>query len=332
MSTAAIVIPCFNEAKTARSPLSSNLPRRPRRFRCCSSTTEARTTRSEFSRNLADSIIRPRERGRFGTEFRQSRGRPPRRESRSGTQPSYVGYWDADLATPLDVIPKFSGLLDTHPQLQMIMGARVQLLGRRIERSATAPLRGTPRGHRNLYGSRAARLRHPVRREALPVGRGARPVRRAIPHPLDLRRRDHRAPDRETRCALGLRGPRRGLRVSAARVDGRSRIEGRAERLPPRGGRPAQDLQPLRAAQPEPLTPRTSMSQWLPSQQSRRSLQPFARRRRLSSTTKPSRADANCSSRPGSGTAVTVTVSVYLPSSRWLPSKGLGLNPVTPTQ
>jgi len=54
------------------------------------------------------------------------------------SQPSYVGFWDADLATPLDVIRKFSGLLDTHPELQMIMGARVQLLGRRIERS---PLR-----------------------------------------------------------------------------------------------------------------------------------------------------------------------------------------------
>ena len=51
-------------------------------------------------------------------------------------RPDYVGFWDADLATPLDVIRKFSGLLDDHPQLQMIMGARVQLLGRHIERSA----------------------------------------------------------------------------------------------------------------------------------------------------------------------------------------------------
>jgi dolichyl-phosphate beta-glucosyltransferase len=53
-------------------------------------------------------------------------------------QSAYVGYWDADLATPLDVIREFSGLLDAHPQLQMVMGARVQLLGRQIDRS---PLR-----------------------------------------------------------------------------------------------------------------------------------------------------------------------------------------------
>ena len=51
---------------------------------------------------------------------------------------AYVGYWDADLATPLSVIREFSDLLDRNPQLQMIMGARVQLLGRQIERS---PLR-----------------------------------------------------------------------------------------------------------------------------------------------------------------------------------------------
>ena len=49
---------------------------------------------------------------------------------------AYVGYWDADLATPLGVIREFSDLLDRNPQLQMVMGARVQLLGRQIERSA----------------------------------------------------------------------------------------------------------------------------------------------------------------------------------------------------
>jgi len=49
--------------------------------------------------------------------------------------PRYVGFWDADLSTPLDVVPRFANQLDAHPQLEMVIGARVQLLGRQIERS-----------------------------------------------------------------------------------------------------------------------------------------------------------------------------------------------------
>jgi len=44
-----------------------------------------------------------------------------------------IGYWDADLATPLDVIPTFCELLDT-PGVSMVIGSRVRLLGRKIER------------------------------------------------------------------------------------------------------------------------------------------------------------------------------------------------------
>jgi len=48
----------------------------------------------------------------------------------------YVGYWDADLATPLSAIRDFAGLLDARPDLELVIGARVVLLGRRIERRA----------------------------------------------------------------------------------------------------------------------------------------------------------------------------------------------------
>jgi dolichyl-phosphate beta-glucosyltransferase len=50
--------------------------------------------------------------------------------------PDYVGYWDADLATPLEVIPAFCELLDARPDLEMVFGAWVCLLGRAIERKA----------------------------------------------------------------------------------------------------------------------------------------------------------------------------------------------------
>jgi len=52
------------------------------------------------------------------------------------TAPDYVGYWDADLATPLDIIPTFCELLDKRPDLEMVFGARVRLLGRTVERRA----------------------------------------------------------------------------------------------------------------------------------------------------------------------------------------------------
>jgi len=47
----------------------------------------------------------------------------------------YIGYWDADLATPLEEIPRFAALLDGRAQIELVLGARVQLLGRRVRRS-----------------------------------------------------------------------------------------------------------------------------------------------------------------------------------------------------
>lgn len=48
----------------------------------------------------------------------------------------YVGYWDADLATPLEALPELEALLDAQPELELVCGSRVRLLGREIERRA----------------------------------------------------------------------------------------------------------------------------------------------------------------------------------------------------
>jgi glycosyltransferase involved in cell wall biosynthesis len=48
-----------------------------------------------------------------------------------------AGFWDADLATPLTAIASFVDLLTIRPELDMIFGARVRLLGRHVERHAS---------------------------------------------------------------------------------------------------------------------------------------------------------------------------------------------------
>jgi glycosyltransferase involved in cell wall biosynthesis len=136
MSTAAIVIPCFNEAKrldrAAFERFAAEAPEVSFVFVDDGSVDDTKRMLEELAARLSDraSVVALEKNSGKAEAVRRGVNRALER------QPSYVGFWDADLATPLDVIRKFSGLLDTHPQIQMIMGARVQLLGRRIERSA----------------------------------------------------------------------------------------------------------------------------------------------------------------------------------------------------
>ncbi len=49
-------------------------------------------------------------------------------------RPQYVGFWDADLATPLAEIPRFCRVLDEQPDVALVIGTRMPLLGHSIER------------------------------------------------------------------------------------------------------------------------------------------------------------------------------------------------------
>jgi len=49
---------------------------------------------------------------------------------------SYVGFWDADLATPLEAIPEFLEVIEGSDELEMVFGSRIRLLGRHVNRRA----------------------------------------------------------------------------------------------------------------------------------------------------------------------------------------------------
>src|SRR3954470_3690467 len=56
--------------------------------------------------------------------------------------PAMIGYWDADLATPLESILSLADVLRTRANVELVMGSRVALLGHEIRRSGVRHFTG----------------------------------------------------------------------------------------------------------------------------------------------------------------------------------------------
>jgi dolichyl-phosphate beta-glucosyltransferase len=137
-----VIIPCFNEA--ARLDLRSFAeylaasPNISFQFVDDGSTDATGTMLDKFAaRHLgrAGVLHLPRNCGK-GEAVRQGMLSAIQR------RPEFVGYWDADLATPLDAIGQFRDLLRDRADLVLVMGSRVALLGRHINRKLVRHLLG----------------------------------------------------------------------------------------------------------------------------------------------------------------------------------------------
>jgi glycosyltransferase involved in cell wall biosynthesis len=134
MDDCTVVVPCYNEAARLDTGAFQEFVARghPQRFLFVNdgSTDDTAAVLETLRRWNPDRIgvcHLPRNMGK-AEAVRQGVLRALRRPLDS------VGFWDADLATPLDAIPQFCELLGRNPRLQMVIGARVKLLGRNIER------------------------------------------------------------------------------------------------------------------------------------------------------------------------------------------------------
>jgi glycosyltransferase involved in cell wall biosynthesis len=138
MRIATVVIPCFNEEQ--RLPVerllaflrnrpdveivfvddgSSDGTRALLTDLCGQAHANARLISLEHNRGKAEAV-------RVGMLAALDEGSAP-----------YVGFWDADLSTPLEAVSDFVAVLDADPVLVLAMGARVKLLGRTVVRRAT---------------------------------------------------------------------------------------------------------------------------------------------------------------------------------------------------
>ncbi len=134
MSDSILVIPCFNEAERFR-------PEAFERHAAADPSTRFLFV-NDGSTDATIEVLRKLEgidAAHFGViDLQPNRGKAE--AVRQGMlaafaqEPSYAGYWDADLAAPLDELAAFVRVLDQRPEIEMVFGARVNLLGRSIER------------------------------------------------------------------------------------------------------------------------------------------------------------------------------------------------------
>ena len=127
-SAAIMVIPCYNEATRLQvSTFKAFICMRPAvRFLFVDDGSTDRTWQ------VLEGCIRtiPSTLPSITMLRTEARLRPYVRGSCAPLRPvQSMGYWDADLATPLDTLVAFCELLETHPDIEMVFGARCSCWG-----------------------------------------------------------------------------------------------------------------------------------------------------------------------------------------------------------
>lgn len=134
MASASIIVPCYNEEKRLDLASFREFKSSPHTitFLFVNDGSTDQTLQLLHSLNASD----PAKFAVLNLTQNQGKAEAVRQGllAAAGSHPDYVGFWDADLATPLGAIAEFIELAESRPELEMIIGSRVKLLGRHIER------------------------------------------------------------------------------------------------------------------------------------------------------------------------------------------------------
>lgn len=131
-----LVVPCYNEAQRIDFPsfaaFLANAPAVTIIFVDDGSTDDTKALLEQFVATCSAK----------GAVLALTRNRGKAEAVRAGLQEArargadVIGFWDADLATPLSAVFDLLTVLDANPHVDWVLGSRVRVLGRDIERNA----------------------------------------------------------------------------------------------------------------------------------------------------------------------------------------------------
>jgi glycosyltransferase involved in cell wall biosynthesis len=131
-----LVVPCYNEAGRLRPDRFEEFLAREPHVRILAIDDGSTDRTPDLLRELEK-----RTQGRLRTvhlAYNQGKAEAVRQGMLAALAegPAQVGFWDADLATPLEALSDFERVLEDHPRVLIALGSRVLLLGRTIHRSS----------------------------------------------------------------------------------------------------------------------------------------------------------------------------------------------------
>jgi dolichyl-phosphate beta-glucosyltransferase len=128
LARVALVVPCYNEANRLDTAAFKN-------FRLPSDSLEFVFV-NDGSKDDTLQVIQSLPGTVVNLERNSGKAEAVRRGILAAIErkPDFVGFWDADLATPFSELPGFLSVFRDRNEVEMVFGARVRLLGRQISR------------------------------------------------------------------------------------------------------------------------------------------------------------------------------------------------------